>query len=135
VIQLRYFKIGMAVFVVFICLILGWIYVNNNSSHVTFQGESQHWKGIYQITGDNKWTNEELTLTFKGTEVSSDSRVHFSFETTAGGGKVNGAKLGMDRSVKYSSRGHGTIPVKSEVINVIVEWDGNKEVVQLKNTE
>lgn len=84
------------------------------------------------MSGDSTYTNEELILTYKGTQISPETYVNLSFKTTAGSGAVKGAKLGADKSVRFTGGGNGAIPDTKEEINAVIEWEGLKEIVTLK---
>lgn len=112
-----------------------WVYATQNSS-LTFNGESDHWKGNLKITGDRQQLDQELTLTFKDADAP-DTPINFSFKTTFGGGEVAGARLRKDQSITFISGGSGgdLTQVPDEEITVNIYWGSFHEELVLGKTK
>lgn len=130
----------------FIYLILFSAFVvgcTDNTSHYIFQGEGKYWEVVYdyEITGESK-DKYNLLITYKGEleELSTINNFSYSYTTSAGNGsgsfeyEENEVRNKMQMKKIGASEGTRLLQ-KDEVIEVIINWGENEEVIELKNEE
>ncbi|RFU69312.1 hypothetical protein [Bacillus sp. V59.32b] len=133
----------IAVLIVLICSILiGCTSKETISRHnYKFYGESKHWTATLHFVGIGVNSNhydedkKDFVLEYKGSYTDiSKSIVKYSIKSSGfsegGSESPPGTKY-----IRHSDEGTGgAIQKKDDVIKVLVEWNGEKEVVPMKVT-
>jgi hypothetical protein len=117
----------------------------------TYKGESELWTAEYKVNGTGTFTKKDgtleydsdvdtiLTVTYKKalSELSSVKNLEISYETSAGGGKLNENFDDIPPNKKTytlkSGRSGGAIENKDEIIKVNISIDGKSQTLELKN--
>ena len=116
---------------------------NTNTNHYKFQGEGEYWEVVYdyEITGESK-DKYDLSITYKGELEELSTINNFSYSYTTSTGKSSGSfeyeenEATNKMQMKKSGASEGTpILQKDEVIEIIINWGENEEVIELKNKE
>ncbi|MDF2511139.1 MAG: hypothetical protein K0S04_1005 [Herbinix sp.] len=117
----------------------------------TFEGENEEWSANFKVTGKTIFTrtdgilasktesNEVLTVTYRGelSDLSTIKHLEISYKTSAGGGSIsnnyNEDEIITNKTFTLKSGGkNGAIINEDEVIEVTVDIDGNKQIVELQ---
>ncbi|MDR9857185.1 hypothetical protein RJP21_26665 [Paenibacillus sp. VCA1] len=102
-----------------------------NGSTIVFTGESNNWLARYEVINANlEYHQEKLKITYTGDEPSKVGVVKYKYEATGSGGSGE-TELSGYKEIVAGSDGNGAIPQKDSVIHVTVEWNGNKEEMEL----
>ncbi|WP_067727026.1 hypothetical protein [Oceanobacillus damuensis] len=117
----------------------------------TFIGESENWKAVYRMDGEEKFfdrggkgqydanSKDDFTLTFKGTdrELAEIKDFYYSFESPRRKRSTSESFEEPLTSKVFKAGGmHDSIVVRgNDVIEVVVEWDGDKEIFEMKIEE
>lgn len=104
-----------------------------NHAYTVFEGESEHWSATYTVEEPGQDMNRK-TLEMRYTGDNPEAIRHVKYEYKAPGGSGSGEMDGLPggRTLTAGSGGTGMIPSTDSVIEVIIEWDGNKEEMELK---
>ncbi|MFC7684954.1 hypothetical protein [Ureibacillus sp. GCM10028918] len=113
----------------------------DNTKHYVFKGEGEYWEVEYnyEITGESK-DKYNLLIKYIG-ELEELSAVNdFSYSYTTSAGESSGSFIYEENEVTNkmqigkSGASEGTpILQKDEVIEIIINWGDNVEVIELKN--
>lgn len=102
-----------------------------NSSPIVYTGESKNWSASFTIENpQGEYHNETLKIIYKGENPKEVSDIKYKYDGTNIGGSGE-QKLSGNSSIVSKSGGNGALPPKDSIINVTVEWNGNKEDLQL----
>ncbi|KAB7667646.1 hypothetical protein F9279_15145 [Bacillus sp. B1-b2] len=116
-----------------------------------FIGEGDFWKAEYVYRGTEVWKKEgererysyrdsdEFTLTYKGAkeELSTMKSLEYQYKTSGGSSTMQEEFDEPTSKVTFTQKGsseNGSKVSEDEVIQVQVEWDGHKEIFELRNT-
>lgn len=124
--------------------------VNHN---YIYKGENECWIAEYKVNGTGIFTeknhkteyesnkNDILTVTYKKDlkELSSVKNLEISYESSAGGGRLNLSfddKSPYEKTYTLKSGGRGgAIEHKDETIKVSISLDGKTEIIELKDLQ
>ncbi|MDU4697969.1 MAG: hypothetical protein E6Y08_19340 [Paenibacillus sp.] len=117
---------------IFISMILTLCSCSNNSS-IVFKGESKNWSSTYTIENPNgEHHNEILKIKYKGKNRKDVTGIKYSYKDAVGaGGSGEHPRLSIDGVITSKSGGNGALPPKDSIVHVTVEWNENKEELQL----
>jgi len=131
-----------------IFLLVSTLLVNgcNDGSGITFEGESSHWTasyvekihetGIKNLSGKFSYSNtvsHELSLKYKGPNLSNAGPVKYSYDTEHGGGE---GETSLDRNGYLNITGgfsgeDAALTSCIDTIAVTLEWNGMSETLEL----
>lgn len=116
--------------VIFISMIL--ILCSCSNSSIVFKGESKNWSSTYTIENpDGEFHKTILRIKFKGKNLKDITGVKYSYKGIGVGGSGELPYLSADGVISSLSGGIGAIPPKDSMIKVTVEWNNNKEELEL----
>lgn len=131
---MKNFKLLCVSLVLTILFVISGCSTPTNSKNINFIGESEHWIVSYSISETQTQTTIGR-ISYKGSDAESVGLVKYSFEASPYVGQ-NGImelpKKGYFDSISNSSK--GPYPNKDLVIKVKIEWNGQSENIDLKNT-
>lgn len=116
---------------IFISMILTLCSCSNNSS-IVFKGESKNWSSTYTIENPNgEYHNTILKIKYKGKNLKDIAGIKYTYKGVSVGGSGEQPKLSVDGVITSKSGGNGALPPKDSIVHVTVEWNENKEELQL----
>jgi hypothetical protein len=103
-----------------------------NSSH-PFVGESEHWKGtLYTKLNSNNEVTEDGTLEYTGDNKKIINRVKYKIKgmygAHSGDRGIKNGKIRIHNECERCSMQSRSMPYE-----VVIEWNGKKEIFQLKS--
>lgn len=114
----------------------------------TFTGEGEMWSAEYVQKAMEKfiekngqrpdyetWHNSTVELKYKGEQMDLDKIESFKYSFEGTSGKMTRTiedANGVKRELKSERSGSGAFEHEDSIINVVVEWDGQKEEFDLK---
>ncbi len=118
----------------------------------TFVGASDHWEASYNVNGQEKFYEidnigqydgeyeDQFILTFKGTdkELADIKEFHYKYQSPVSSSYSSMTFEEPHTNKVFSSGGFhqgSAIPRENYVIEVVVKWDGNKEIFEMKVEE
>lgn len=119
-----------------IILVLSGCTSNNSSKPFIFTGESDNWSVELKVTqGEDEYEKQDLTLQYKGQDVTSVGEITYTVTTKASSFSANGATLdenGIYTDTSESNVSNAKVTEKSKV-DVNIEWNNQTESISLKS--
>lgn len=102
-------------------------------SSIVYEGESSHWSSTYTIRNPTgEFHTDSLKIKYKGRNLKDITHIKYKYDTEgAGGGSGTLEKMPFDGVISAGSGGNGALPSKDSTIHVTIEWNGNKEELEL----
>lgn len=102
-------------------------------SSIVYEGESSHWSSTYTIRNPTgEYHTESLKINYKGRNLKDIKQIKYKYDTGGtGGGSGTLEKMPVYGIISTGIGGNGALPSKDSIIHVTIEWNGNKEELEL----